>query len=102
MALVRLVAQLNRSTRACLSVGMVMGDQPWSGPRVAGAAKELVLDKLTMSRIMGALRSEVVTVEAIARKLGVDGLEVARHLHLLSQQGMVRMDADQVQLAVAA
>jgi coenzyme F420-reducing hydrogenase delta subunit len=64
--------------------------------------KELVLDKLTMSRIMGALRSGVVTTEAIAQKLGVDGLEVARHLHLLSQQGIVRMDADQVQVAVAA
>jgi len=64
--------------------------------------KELVLDKLTMSRIMGALRGGVVTTEAIAQKLGVDGLEVARHLHLLSQQGIVRMDADQVQVAVAA
>jgi F420-non-reducing hydrogenase iron-sulfur subunit len=64
--------------------------------------KELVLDKLTMSRIMGALRSGVVTVEAIAQKLGVDSLEVARHMHLLSQQGMVRMDADQAQVAMAA
>ena len=64
--------------------------------------KELVLDKLTMSRIMGALRGGVVTTEAIAQKLGVDGLEVARHLHLLSQQGIVRMDADQVQVTLAA
>ena len=64
--------------------------------------KELVLDKLTMSRIMGALRSGVVTTEAIAQKLGVDGLEVARHLHLLSQQGMVRLDGNQAQVTLAA
>ena len=64
--------------------------------------KELVLDKLTMSRIMGALRGGVVTTEAIAQKLGVDGFEVARHLHLLSQQGIVRMDAGLAQVAVAA
>ena len=64
--------------------------------------KELVLDKLTMSRIMGALRASAATTEDIARKLGVDGEEVARHLLALSQQGIVRMDADQVQVAVAA
>jgi len=64
--------------------------------------KELVLDKLTMSRIMGALRDGVATAEDIAQKLRVDGAEVARHMHLLSQQGMVRMDAGQVQVAMAA
>ena len=32
----------------------------------------------------------------------IDGFEVARHLHLLSQQGIVRMDAGLAQVAVAA
>jgi coenzyme F420-reducing hydrogenase delta subunit len=64
--------------------------------------KELVLDKLTISRIMGALRGGAATTEAIAGKLGVNGEEVARHLHLLSQQGMVRMDAGLAQVTLAA
>ncbi len=64
--------------------------------------KELMLDKLTMSRIMGVLRAGTATNETIAEKLGIDGDEVARHLHQLSQQGMVRMDASQVQIALAA
>lgn len=64
--------------------------------------KELVLDKLTMSRIMGALRGGEATAEGIAQKLGVDGAEVARHLLLLSQQGMVRLDGNQAQVALAA
>lgn len=64
--------------------------------------KELVLDKLSMSRIMGAVRAGVVTVEDIAQQLRIDGDEVARHLHLLSQQGLLRMDAGQVQITLAA
>ncbi|MDP3617657.1 MAG: hydrogenase iron-sulfur subunit [Rhodoferax sp.] len=64
--------------------------------------KELVLDKLTLSRIMGALRGGEATAEDVAHKLGVDGAEVARHLKLLSQQGMVRMDGSQAQVALAA
>lgn len=64
--------------------------------------KELVLDKLTMSRIMGALRAGEVTAEAIAGKLGVEDFEVARHLAALSEQGMVRLDRNQAQVALAA
>ena len=64
--------------------------------------KELVLDKLTMSRIMGALRTGEVTAEAIAGKLGVDACEVARHLAALSKQGVVRLDGNQAQVALAA
>ena len=64
--------------------------------------KELVLDKLTMSRIMGALRADAATAEDVARKLDVDVSEVARHLRALSQQGMVRMDGSLAQVAMAA
>jgi len=64
--------------------------------------KELVLDKLTMSRIMGALRAGEVTAEAVAGKLGVEGSEVARHLLALSEQGMVRLNGSQAQVAMAA
>ena len=61
-----------------------------------------MLHKLTMSRIMGALRADATTTEAIAQKLGVDDSEVARHLLALSEQGMVRMNGKQAQVALAA
>ena len=64
--------------------------------------QELVLDKLTMNRIMGALRADVTTTDAIANKLGVQDSEVARHLLALSEQGIVRLNGNQAQVAVAA
>ena len=64
--------------------------------------KELVLDKLTMSRIMGALRGGETSGTDIAQKLSLDPAEVAQHLKLLSQQGIVRMDGSQAQAAMAA
>lgn len=64
--------------------------------------EELVLDKLSLGRIMGALRAGQTSAAEIAHKLGLNGSEVARHLHLLSQQGMVRIDGSQVQVAIAA
>ncbi|MBI4986161.1 MAG: hydrogenase iron-sulfur subunit [Rhodocyclales bacterium] len=64
--------------------------------------KELVLDKLAMSRIMGALRQGLASTEEVAHKLGFEPAEVARHLLLLSQQGMVKIDGSHVQAAVAA
>ena len=64
--------------------------------------KELVLDKLTMSRIMGALRADATSATDIAQKLRLDPAEVARHLKLLSQQGMVRMDGSLAQATMAA
>jgi F420-non-reducing hydrogenase iron-sulfur subunit len=74
----------------------------FSRPDYEALFKELVLDKLTMSRIMGVLRGGESTVEEVSRRLGVDGHEVARHLQLLSQQGIVRLDGTQVRTAVAA
>jgi coenzyme F420-reducing hydrogenase delta subunit/DNA-binding transcriptional ArsR family regulator len=64
--------------------------------------KELVLDKLTMGRIMGALRADVTTAEDIAAKIGVQDSEVARHLLALSEQGIVRLNGKQAQVAMAA
>lgn len=64
--------------------------------------QELVLDKLTMSRMMGVLRAGEASAEDMAKKLGIDEAEVARHLHLLSQQGLVHLDGEQAQVALAA
>jgi len=47
-------------------------------------------------------RQGEASADGISRKLGLDPAAVGRHLHLLSQQGMVRIDADQVQMALAA
>ena len=64
--------------------------------------KELILDKLAMGRIMGALRAGETSAPNIAQKLLLDPAEVAQHLLALSQQGMVRLDGSQVQIAVTA
>ena len=64
--------------------------------------KELILDKLSMGRIMGALRAGETSAPDIAEKLRLDPAEVAHQLKLLSQQGMVRLDGSQAQIAVAA
>jgi DNA-binding transcriptional ArsR family regulator len=68
----------------------------------ASLFQELILDKLAMGRIMGALRAGVATVDDVALKLRLDPAEAARHLRLLAQKGMVKVDDSQVQLAVAA
>jgi DNA-binding MarR family transcriptional regulator len=65
--------------------------------------KALIIDKLSMGRIMGVLRADGdATAGDIAQKLHLDAAEVARHLSLLSQQGMVKLNGGQAQIAVAA
>ncbi|MCX7174834.1 MAG: hydrogenase iron-sulfur subunit [Proteobacteria bacterium] len=74
----------------------------FSRPDFEPLFKELVIDKLTMGRVMGALRAGESSAGDIAKKLRLDAAEVARHLHLLSQQGVVRMNGSEAQVAVAA
>jgi coenzyme F420-reducing hydrogenase delta subunit len=67
--------------------------------------KELILDKLTMSRIMGYVRAQsAATVEAgqIAAGLNLPALEVNRHLDVLAQRGMVKLDDSQVKVVAVA
>jgi len=64
--------------------------------------KELILDKLAMARIMGALRAGEGSAGGISQKLGLEPSRVAAHLELLSKQGIVRLDGNQAQLALAA
>ena len=64
--------------------------------------KVLILDKLAMSRIMGMVRAKTVAAGKIAAGLQLDPPEVTRHLQILARQGMVRLNGDQVQSAVAA
>jgi len=64
--------------------------------------QRLILDKLTLGRIMGALRVGESSVAGIAQKLDIGLPEVANGLDLLSQQGMVRLSGGEAQIASAA
>lgn len=60
--------------------------------------KELVLDKLTMSRIMSYARPQPMEATEIAAGLQVPAADVARHLKLLTQRGMVKLQGGKVQI----
>jgi len=64
--------------------------------------KKLVLDKLTLGRVMGALRAGESSAAGISQKLDIEVPEIANCLNLLSQQGMVRLNGGQAQIASAA
>ena len=54
--------------------------------------KELILDKLVMSRIMGFLRKKPVAAMEIPGNLDLEPSEVARHLQQLTERGLVKFD----------
>lgn len=56
--------------------------------------KDLVLDKLAMSRIMDLLRRKSVTAAEVSRSLDIDQSEVSGHVHDLAQLGLVWFDED--------
>lgn len=64
--------------------------------------KELILDKLTMSRIMGYARPQPVAATEIAVGLHLPAADVVRHLDLLAQRGMVKLSGNQVQVVATA
>ncbi len=64
--------------------------------------KVLILDKLAMSRIMARVRARPVAAAELAAGLTLEPAEVSRHLNALAQQGMVRLNGTEVQLAAAA
>lgn len=64
--------------------------------------RELILDKIAMSRIMGYARLRPVAAGEIAAGLNLPAPEVARHLNVLAQRGMVRLDGNQVRVVAAA
>ena len=64
--------------------------------------KELILDKLTMARIMGCARTQQMTASEIAARLTRPAPEVSHLLGVLAQRGMVRLDGEQVQVIAVA
>jgi F420-non-reducing hydrogenase iron-sulfur subunit len=64
--------------------------------------QELILDKLALGRIMGYARSQPVAASAIVTGLKLPASEVARHLNVLAQRGMVKLDGTQVQVVAVA
>jgi len=64
--------------------------------------RELILDKLAMGRIMGYARPQPVAAGEIAAGLNLPAPEVARHLNVLAQRGMVKLDGNQVRVVAVA
>ncbi|MGC2776733.1 MAG: hydrogenase iron-sulfur subunit [Bradyrhizobium sp.] len=63
--------------------------------------KELVLDKLVMSRIMGVVREKPVSAGALSEGLGLAPSDVAKHLHVLAELGLIWFDESQALVAAA-
>jgi F420-non-reducing hydrogenase iron-sulfur subunit len=63
--------------------------------------KELILDKLMMSRIMGIVRLKPASAGELSEGLGLDPSEVTRHLQDLAHQGIVRLEKGQASVAAA-
>ena len=64
--------------------------------------QELILDKLAMGRIMGLARSQPVATGEIAAGLGLPASDVLRHLSVMVQRGLVRLEGNQVQAVAVA
>ena len=64
--------------------------------------KELILDKLAMSRIMGFARLQPVAATEIAAGLNLPAPEVLKHFDVLAQRGMVKLEGNQVQVVALA
>jgi F420-non-reducing hydrogenase iron-sulfur subunit len=64
--------------------------------------QELILDKLTMGRIMGYARSKPAAAGEIAEGLKLPAADVLRHLNVLAQRGLVKIDGSQVQAVAVA
>ena len=64
--------------------------------------QELILDKLTMGRIMGCVRTRPLAAADIAAGLRLPAPDILRHLHVLAQRGLVRIDGEQVQAVAVA
>jgi F420-non-reducing hydrogenase iron-sulfur subunit len=64
--------------------------------------QELILDKLTMGRIMGHVRAQRVAAGEIAAGLKLPLPDVQRHLNALVRHGLVKLDGNQVQAVAVA
>ncbi len=56
---------------------------------------ELVLDKLTLARLMRFVRANTVHAHDVCERLGLEASEAARHIEDLAQQGLIRFDEEQ-------
>lgn len=66
-----------------------------------GLFRELILDKLVMTRIMSLVREKSVSAGEIATNLGLAASEVTRHIHDLAQLGLVWFEKDHTVVAAA-
>ncbi|MDR2188353.1 MAG: hydrogenase iron-sulfur subunit [Azonexus sp.] len=62
-------------------------------PEFAAIFESMVLDKITQSRLMGRLRqAESLAAEDLAAAFALAPTEVMRHLDILAERGMLRLD----------
>jgi F420-non-reducing hydrogenase iron-sulfur subunit len=64
--------------------------------------QELILDKLTLGRIMGHIRSQPSAAGDIASGLKLQTSDVLRYLNVLTQRGLVKFEGNQVQAVAVA
>ena len=62
----------------------------------------MILDKLALGRIMGYARPQPVASGEIAAGLGLPAADVVRHLKVMAQRGLVKLDGNQVQAVAVA
>ena len=67
-------------------------------PEFDALFKEMVLDKLSMGQIVGYARARSVAASQIAADLSMQLPEVNRHLAMLAQRGVIKIEGDQVQV----
>jgi F420-non-reducing hydrogenase iron-sulfur subunit len=57
--------------------------------------QEMIVDKLAVSEIMLLLQEKPLSGGEISKALGLDSIDVARHLSNSVRQGLVRIDENQ-------
>ena len=67
----------------------------FASDRVNSLFKELVIDKLAISRIMLLLKQAPLSTGEMSEKLGLNPSDISRHMNSSSRHGMVRYDTGQ-------
>ncbi len=76
-------------------------DKFFSSPEVDTLIREVIAENLAISQILTLLGKNPLSTREIAEVLKLDPAEVARHLNVSSQQGLIRYNESQKRYAVA-
>jgi coenzyme F420-reducing hydrogenase delta subunit len=73
----------------------------FSSDEVNRLFRDLIADKLAISRILLLLKGMPLSTAEISGRLGLSPSEVSRHMNISSRQGLVRFDLEQKRYALA-